>query len=182
MKKTTWGALDPKTRAELEALLRDKGDAFESDYLDALAWWLFGALLCVGGIGASIWDLATDTAGAGVFDYIREYPLDGVRVLLTSPRYLGLIAALIVGPWIAVTWVRNVGRRGIALTKDALVLVRGPKLLVVPIADMAHAEQRVIKTKKQTFTVLTVQMKDGRKKDFYCHGSFAALARERLPA
>lgn len=183
MEETSWTKIDPSLRAELTALLEKPNDAFHSDFKDAVVWWLFLLLLSVGGAGAAIWDISTDPGSFGFFfQYFAENPLSGLQAFVTTPHLIGLLAALIAGPWAAVTWVRNIGRRGLALTDQAIVLVRGPRLKVLPIADVASASARKIRTRKQTFTVLTAKLKDGRKHDFYCHGRWAELAMRKLPA
>ena len=182
MEKTTWNKASTVLRAELEALLQAPNDAFHSDYLDAVAWWLLLLLVSVGGAAAAIWNIATSSIELGFLgEYLAANPVSGFLALLRTPHYSGLIAALIIAPWTALTWIRNVGRRGLAVTSQAIVVMRGPKLLVIPYAAVASATQNTIRTRKQTFTVVELKFKDGSKRTLYATGRWAALAMARLP-
>ncbi len=128
--------------------------------------------------------VATEPDGFGglssLATYVGEHPLDGVRVLALTPHYGGTIVALIVGGWFAVTWARNHQRRGVALTAGAIVVVRGDKLYVQPLADIVEATARTLGARGKRFTVLTLRTTDGRKRDLYVNGHLARLVVERV--
>jgi hypothetical protein len=184
MQKTTWKKIDAALRTELDAIVKTRANTWHPDYLDAVAWWLLLMLACVGGVGTWIWYQMTEPDGlAGLFALAREQPLWWLRSMLLSPHNLGVLAALVIGPWTAVTWARNHNRRGLALTRDAIVIVRGNRLRILRYEEVAGAERRTIRTRNRpSFTVLTLQLKNGKKKDLYATGNWAELAIARLPA
>lgn len=183
MEKTTWKHADPALRAELEAILAKPNDAFESDFQDALVWWLVLLIGSVVAVTACIWAAATDSSDYGFVELVKYFPEDPINTLnglVVTPRYVGLPVALIVGAWAAITIARNVGRRGVALTSDALVLLRGPKLYVVRFSDVQTATKNTVRTKKQTFDVITLKLKNGKTQSIYAHGRFTGLAMPKL--
>lgn len=182
MRKTTSRA-DPALGAELDALIAARGDAWHDDYLDAVGWWLLLLLVCAGGLGAAIWYHATEPDSVGDFvSYARAYPVDATRVFVSSPHWIGPIAALVVGAWTVVTWARNHRRRGVALAKDAIVLVRGRRLRVLPLAEVAAATHRQVGKRGKRFTVATITTQDGARRDLYVNGRWAQLLVERVGA
>lgn len=184
--KTTWSQLDPGFRAELAAVVAGRGDTYVCQYKDAMAWWLLLMLVCVGGGGAALWDLLSEPAGLARWGSLfAENPFRALFGFVRSPQRLGLLAAAVVGVWTAVTWVRNHGRRGLALTKDAVVVVRGRHLRVLPYAEIADVQRTShgnYGRSKQRFTVLALTTKQGAKLKLYTFGHWANAAQQRIAA
>ena len=178
MEKTTWKRLDKALRGELEALLKSPTDAFLSDYGEVVGWWLLVGVACVAGAGAALWDLSTESLGLG--DYVRIISANP-GYIATRPSILGLPLALIVGAWIAITWVRSLRRRGYAALESAIVVVRGPKLRVVPYDAIESMDQKAYgHRRRRRFTVLTLKLKDGTTTELNVTGRWAEVARERF--
>lgn len=178
MEKTTLARLDPSLREELEALLaKQPTDAFESDFQDMLVWKLFLLLVSTFGLGAFVYDLATESAPLREqLGWLVQYPLG----LVTSPRYLGALAALIVAPWMGVLIAQNVGRCGFAALSTTLMVVRGKRLKFLRYADIADVSTRQLRTKKQSWTALDLKLKDGRSVSLDVHGRWVAEVMRRL--
>lgn len=164
MESTTWTRVDPALRAELEAILKrpTSPQVYYSTYSDAMAWWLLLTLACVGGGAAAAWDLASSDV-----------------VSWRSPAALGLAAALVVGTWTSTTWVRNHQRRGFALTKEAIVVVRGGTLKILRYADVVDGERSRHGRPGNRFSALSLKTRDGRSVTLLASGTWidAALAR-----
>lgn len=177
----TWPEMDPAERTELEAALRSS-EKFLSDEQDALAWWLLLGLVAVGGLVASLYDLATDSYGGG---FRALNPFSGAAAgplpFIPRPQVLGFYAALGVLVWLSYTFVTSHKRYGVATTSYALARVRGRKVQLFRYADIASATERHLGARGKRFTVLTLTEKDGRQYDIYCHGGWAAAARAKLP-
>lgn len=171
--KTTWSRLEPGQREELEALLRAPGDRYVSEYLDAMAWWLLLMLASVGGLVGLLVEFGPELGET--VDLLRAEPSLLPRVLL-APHWLGLLACLVIAPWTAITWARNHQRRGLALTRTAVVAVRGATLKVLPLSDITATSSRVIGARGKRFTVLTLETTRG-KVEFNTIGTFAAAVR-----
>lgn len=178
MRKTALARLDPSLREELEALLaKQPTAAFESDFQDMLVWKLLLLLVSVFGLGAFAWDLATDSFPLSEqLQLLVEYPL----ALVTSPRYLGALAALVVAPWMVVLIAQNVGRCGFAALSTTLMVVRGKRIKVLQYADVAEVSTRQMRTKKQTWTALDLKLKDGRSVSLQVHGAWVAEVMRRM--
>ncbi len=178
LEKTRLSALDPAMRDELEALLAKPTDAWLSDFQDLLVWKLAVLLLSVGGLGAWAYDTFTSTASLPLGEELAllvEYPL----AVLQSPIYLGLLAALVAAPWVVVLIVQQRGRCGFAALSSALLVVRGPKVKLQRYADIKETSTRVIRSKKSSFTVLTLALKDGRTQELNVHGRWADEVQRR---
>jgi hypothetical protein len=180
--KTTWSRLDPALRAELAAVVRAGGDAWHSQYHDAMAWWLLLMLACVGGGAAAAWDLAV-----GGFSFVEwgswlvRDPVAAVVGLVRQPQRLGLVAAVVVGVWVGITWARNHDRRGLALTSGALVVVRGNQLRVVRYADVASVERSAHGNwRVARFTVLRLRTRGGATLRLFTVARWADAAVERI--
>ena len=178
MEATTWQRMDEALRTELEALLEAPTDAFLSDYKDALGWWLLVLLACIGGASVAIWNIADDMIPLS--HYAAMFGADPISTLLMRPHILGLLAAVIIGPWVVITCARNYGRRGFAALDTAIVVLRGPKLKVLRYRDIASTERRVIGARGQRFTVLTLKLKDGKTEELSVTGRWAEEVITRL--
>ncbi|MEW5737838.1 MAG: hypothetical protein AB1938_02870 [Myxococcota bacterium] len=175
--KTTLRRMDPTLRAELEGLLAAPSSAFESDYQDMLALWLFFLVGSAVGLVASIWDLATGSLPeAEELQFFLMYPTS----FLTTPSILGVPVSLAVGAWATVQMVRCKGRCGYAALDTALAVVRGRKVKLLRYADIASADTTVIRTRKQTFTSLTLRLKSGRTTSLNSTGRWVAQAVQRI--
>lgn len=166
METTTWTRVDPALRAELEEILKrpTSPQAYYSTYPDAMAWWLLLTLACAGGGGAAAWELGL----SGMLSFS-----------LRSPVYLGFAAALVVGVWTSTTWIRNHERRGFALTREAIVVVRGRTLKVLRYADVVDGERSRHGRPGKRFSALSLKTRDGRSVTLLASGTWidAALAR-----
>jgi hypothetical protein len=178
MEKTTVGRLDPSLREELEALLAKQPTLeFESDFQDMLVWKLLLLLVSTFGLGAFIWDVATESVPVSEqFSWLLEYPLG----LVMSPRYLGALTALVVAPWMVVLIAQNVGRCGFAALSTTLMVIRGRRVKVLKYADIADVSTRKMRTKKQSWTALDLKLKDGRSVSLDVHGAWVAEVMKRL--
>ena len=129
-----------------------------------MAWWLLLTLACVVGGAAAAWDLASS---------------DLMYVSLRNPAALGLAAALVVGIWTSTTWIRQHQRRGFALTKDAVVVVRGRSLRILRYAEVVDGERSRHGRPGNRFSALVLKTRDGRKLTLLASGAWvdAALAR-----
>lgn len=172
MEKTTVARLDPALREELEALLaKQPNDAFLSDFQDMLVWKLVLLLLSLFGIGAYAYDLSTEQEPPlEMLKLYVEYPLG----LLMSPRHLGVLAALVVAPWMVLLIVQNVGRCGFVALRTCCMVLRGKKVKVVPYADVVDVSTQKMHTKKQSWTVLNLKLKNGKTASLDVHGRWVA--------
>lgn len=180
MEELSWKELEPGMRAELEALLREPTSAFAPDYLDALGWWLLALICSVAGLIAAIYSLATDSIFVDNMSFFSEDAGYVIRWMLTTPQTLGIPLALGIGTWAALAIMRNRGRWGFAALDAAIVVVRGSTLKVSWYANIADMETRVIGSPGKRFTVLTLKLKDGGKKEFSVAGGWAKEAVERF--
>ena len=178
--RTTWAGLDPKLREELERVVRGGGDDYHSEYLDAVGWFLLLSLTCLFGIVASVinedhWEEIPEW-----LSWFARDPLDFPRSLLFSPWRAGLIFLPPLSAYVGLTWIRNHQRRGLALTSEAIVVVRGNKLVVVPYAEIASTTMQRFRTRSQAFTVLELTLEQGKRMSLYTTGRWAAAANERI--
>lgn len=178
MEKTTIGRLDPSLREELEALLaKQPTPEFESDFQDMLVWKLLLLLVSTFGLGAFIWDVATESVSLKEqVQLLIDYPL----ALVMSPRYVGSLAALVVAPWMVLLIAQNVGRCGFAALSTTLMVIRGKCVKVLKYADIADVSTRKMRTKKQAWTALDLKLKDGRSVSLDVHGAWVAEVMKRL--
>jgi hypothetical protein len=144
-----------------------------SEYLDTMAWWLLLMLASVGGLIGLLVEFGPELGST--FDVARAEPALLPRVLL-APHVVGLVACLVVGPWTAVTWARNHQRRGLALTRTAIIVVRGPTLKRLPLDDVTAASSRVIGAPGRRFSVLSLETARGRV-ELNTTGNFAAAVK-----
>lgn len=175
--KTTWSALKPTLRNELDAVMRTPNDAWHSQYHDAMAWWLLLMLASVGGfIGLAV------SFGSEVVETLSLVSSEPSLLpdLLLQPHWLGLVVCLVVAPLTAVTWARNHNRRGLALTRTAIVVVRGATLKLLPLADITGLESRTIGAVGKRFSVLTLQTKGGEKVEFDTSGRWVTAVAAAL--
>ena len=164
-RRTTWRQIDPALRAELEAILdaHRRHEAplaarFHSDADEFLPFVLLALLASVGGVTACAYLILSATSetmsfGERLGQLVRHPP-----ALFTSID-AGLIAAGLAAVGLAVFLVRHLGRHGFAITDNALVVVRGPRLRVLPYTEVARTAQ----TKSTRFTALELTMHDGRR-------------------
>lgn len=167
-KRIQWADLDPPLRAELEAILAAHrrreaplGERFHSDADEFMPFVLLAFLAAVGGAVACLYLIlsdSTDPRGLGrrLLD-LAPYPAAWFRSIDAV-----LIACALAAAALAVFWLRHRGRRGFAITERALVIVRGPRLRVLPFADIAASTQTPGGYRGQRFTVLDLTMHDGR--------------------
>lgn len=175
--KTTWARLEPAMRAELEAVMRTAGEAWVSQYQDAMAWWLLLMLASVGGLIAFFVEFGSELGET--LPFIASNPSQ-LPLLLLQPHWLGLIACLVIAPWTAITWAKNHRRRGLALTRTAIVVVRGATLKVLPLSDITGLESFAVGSLGKRFTVLTLQTKRGEKVEFNVIGRWAGAVKAAL--
>ena len=181
--QTTWNRLDPALRRELDAVVGPPSAAFHSQYHDAMAWWLLLLLCCVGGGGAAAWDLLSDaSAEASWWRWLFAHPLAALSGLWRTPQRLGLLASVVLGAWTALTWWHNHHRRGLALTSQALVVVRGRALRVLRYADVARATCTNHGRVGGRFTVLTLGTRAGATLHLTTTGNWASAALTRIAA
>ena len=150
-------------RAEVEAAMQAppprSGSAagpagFLADNDDVVALWLLGLTAGVGGIVVYF-------VGGIPMAYARE------TIALAGLAVLGWTA------WVAITTWR---RRGVVFTTSATWRVRGQGLVGVRHADVEAIAFRVIRTRKQTFSVLELFAPGGKKLTLYCHRPWAEAA------
>ena len=175
--KTSWSQLEPSLRSELDAVMRTPGDAWHSQYQDAMAWWL---LLMLASVGGFIGLLVTFWSELGETVSLVSTEPSLLPNLLLQPHWLGLVACLVVAPLTAVTWARNHNRRGLALTRTAIVIVRGATLKLLPLADITGVESRTIGAVGKRFSVLTLQTKGGEKVELTTNGRWVSAVAAAL--
>lgn len=172
LEKTTWARLDESLRSELEALLKSPSDRYYSQYHDAMAWWLLLMLASVGGLIAFFVEWSSDLAET--LSAIASDP-SVLPAVLMQPHWLGLVACLVVAPWTALTWIRSHNRRGLALTRTAIVVVRGATLKLLPLSEIATASSRSIGARGKRFSVLTLELRSGQKLELNTSGAWAGV-------
>lgn len=177
LSKTTWSNLEPTIRTDLEAVMRSSSDAWVSEYQDAMAWWLLLMLVSVGGLGGLLFEFGSDLGET--MTIVANQPALLPNLFL-QPHWLGLVACLVIAPWTAITWARNHHRRGLALTRTAIVVVRGATLKVLPLSDITGAESHVIGAIGKRFTVLKLQTTRGEKVEFNTSGRWADAVKRAL--
>ena len=148
-----------------------------------MGWWLLLGLVAVGGIVASLYDLATDSYSGGLRALnLLSGAAGGPIPFLPRPQVLGFYAATGVLVWLTYLFITSHKRYGVAITSYALARVRGRMVQLFRYADITSATERHLGARGKRFTVLTLTEKDGKQYDVYCHGGWAAAARTRLPA
>ena len=179
MEKTTWKHIDPTLHTELVALLKDQSptSAFYTQYEEVWGFWMLAMLACIGGLGTAVWYFATEPGSfSEILPRLLRDPF-GIH----WPVYLGSIAAIVIGVWTALTWMRNHKRRGLALTKDAIVVVRGNKLKILKYRDVASHESSQHGRRGNRFTALTLKTRDGETLTLLTNGNWARAAAAKLP-
>ncbi len=177
LRKTTWSALEPSLRSELDAVMRTPSDAWVSQYHDAMAWWLLLMLASVGGLVGLLVEFGSELGET--VSLISSEPSLLPRLFL-QPHWVGLVACLVVAPLTAVTWARNHNRRGLALTRTAIVVVRGATLKLLPLSDITGMESRSIGAVGKRFSVLTLQTKGGEKVELTTNGRWVSAVAAAL--
>lgn len=180
--RTTWNRLPPERRAALAAVVADRSnDAFHDQYRDAMGWWLLLILACVGGGAAAWWEVPG--GGLGLLRGLATSPLATLEGCLRSPPRLGLLAAMVLGPWTAVTWVHNHNRRGLALTEDAMVVVRGRHLRILRYADVTGVQRTRhgrFGRRARPFTVLALTTTAGGRLRLFTTARWADAFEQRI--
>lgn len=180
MKTLRWTGLSTAEQTELRSLIAS--DKTGSDKVSA-AWapdydWLgFMVLAIPAAIAATI--ALGMVMGYSVsikgFLYSLGYVLEPAMLSLRLRRFLYLIP-LGLAIWLIVFLVRNWRCRGYAATSFATVKVCGPKLKLIRHDEVARVSRRVIRTRKNSFTVFDIFDRQGQKSTFYTHGRFADAA------
>ncbi|MBX5484561.1 MAG: hypothetical protein IRZ16_22285 [Myxococcaceae bacterium] len=176
VERTMWSNLSEPERAELLEVVRGKDDRYVSDYLDAVAFWLLGVIAGVAGM------VATGVMLEGDFGF-DVFAQNLPRLLWESIYPPGFIASAVVTVWIAVTWIRNHKRRGVAVTSFATIRVKGRKLILLRHAHVADVKRTLwVGRNRPNYTELELHAKDGSKLGLYCTGNFANIVQERIGA
>lgn len=175
--KTRWSALEPSLRSELEAVMTTNGDTWVSEYQDAMAWWLLLMLASVGGLIGLVVEFGSEAAET--FSLAAQEPAL-IPTLFLQPHWLGLVVCLVIAPWTAITWARNHNRRGLALTRSMIVVVRGATLKLLPLSEIASASARTIGAVGKRFTVLTLKTKGAETIEFNTRGTWATAVQRAL--
>lgn len=175
--KTTWSKLEPSLRIELEGVMAANGDSWVSEYQDAMAWWLLLMLASVGGLIGLVVEFGSEASET--LSLAAQAP-SLIPSLLLQPHWLGLVACLVISSWTGVTWARNHNRRGLALTRAAIVVVRGATLKLLPLPELASASSRTLGAVGKRFTVLTLKTKAGETIEFNTRGTWAAAVTNAL--
>lgn len=168
----TWGALPPELRSDLEAILaahRQGSEPLAARFLDDsdelmpfVGLGLAAAWVCAAVCG---W-LALGEGGPGDPGLLVRLepaftnPVAGLPWLATRPEG-GLLLSSAVGLALTVFWLRHRGRRGMAITDRALVVVRGPRVKVLAFGEIAGCEQTAHGKPGKRFTALRLRMNDG---------------------
>ncbi|MER2560843.1 MAG: hypothetical protein ABTQ32_09000 [Myxococcaceae bacterium] len=175
--KTTWSKLEPSLRQELEAVMAANRDTWVSEYHDAMAWWLLLMLASVGGLIGLVVEFGNEATET--LSLAAQAP-SLIPSLLLQPHWLGLVTCLVIAVWTGVTWARNHNRRGLALTRAAIVVVRGATLKLLPLSELASASSRTIGAVGKRFTVLTLKTKADQTIEFNTRGTWAAAVTRAL--
>lgn len=151
--------LPESERVEIDSLLREKGARFLSDLADTAAWWIL--VLVMGTLG--------------VVALLVEGMLDERLVPYVSGLH-AFIALLAVMTWVAVTWIRNHGRRGYLATSFATIRIKGPKLVLMRHARVIDGAKESHGRPGRRFTTLKLEADDGKTWSLNVHGGWADAA------
>jgi len=182
MESTTWSKLDPALRTELEELLRAPTSAYLSDYYDALGWWLLVFLAALFGAGVSLWSLATEDMS--LQDY-AQVAATNPGVLVSSLGVPGVVVCTLLAGWALITAARHRERHGYAALEAALVVVRGPRLKVIPYEAVASAERSLVGRaqhvgpSQRRFTAYALTLHSGQTLSLNVTGAWAEEAEAR---
>jgi hypothetical protein len=168
-------------RDEVESLPRAKNDPrFLSDLADAAAWWILVLVTATAGAVALVLELAQ-----GGLEELRLFP--GAlaagelwSAVLSLKLALGLAAVLGIMAWVAVTWIRNHGRRGYLATSFATVRIKGDRLTLMRHARVADVKTESLGRPGKRFTVLKLTGDDGRTLSLYVTGAWTETALARI--
>ena len=189
-KRVKWAELEPALRSELEAILKahrtrqsSLAARFHSDADELMPFVLLGFLAAVGGMIACIYLITSSGSEYEDIGYMQHltFMIKNPQSLLTSPEG-GVIGTALLALALAVLWLRHRGRRGLAITEHALVVVRGPRLRVLPLAEISGSAQSSHGKLGKRFTVLKLAMKDGRNQDLIATKDWADAAEARIAA
>lgn len=175
--KTTWSKVEPSMRSELENVMASNGDTWVSEYQDAMAWWLLLMLASVGGLIGLV--VAFGSEAGEMLSLVAQEP-SLIPTLFLQPQWLGLVVCLVIAPWTAITWARNHNRRGLALTRSTIVVVRGATLKLLPLSEIASVSARTIGAVGKRFTVLTLKTKGNETVEFNTTGNWAGAVKRAL--
>jgi hypothetical protein len=189
--RVKWAELDPAVRTELEAILKAHRTRqsplvarFHSDADELMPFVLLAFLAAIGGMIACIYLIVSDSSGdpdgPGFFGRLRGVLTHPVA-LFTSPTG-GVVATAVVALLLGMFWLRHHGRRGLALTENAVAIVRGPRVRVVPLAEVASSARSAHGNRGKRFTVLDLTMKDGRHERLTTTGNWADAVDAKLAA
>ncbi len=189
-KRMKWAELDPAVRVELEGILEAHrlrqsplAARFHSDADELMPFVLLGFLAAVGGMIACVYLITSSTSEYADIGYLQrlKYLVQSPHSLATSPEG-GVVGAGLVALALAIFWIRHRGRRGLAITGHALVIVRGPRLRILPLAEIASSAQTGRGKRGARFTVLELTMKDGRRQNLTTSKNWADAAEAQLTA
>ncbi len=186
-----WTQIDAELRGELEAILRavrakrdPERSLFHNDSDEFMPFVLLAIIAAGVGLIACSYFLIVDDGLSDLGDLLGSLlsaPISTVRALISSHPYaaglVGSLLALILLGWI---WLRHHGRRGLAITRYALVILRGPRVRVIPYCDMASTTLSSHGRRGSRFTVLRIQWRDGRSTDLIATRNWANLAVARI--
>ena len=163
---TTWSNLDSDTRAELEALIvahrsgdGSVADRYYSDVGDASGWYLLLLLTSVGAALGTGWMLPIDRPGQ-LLPLLRM-SLSNPGLFATQPHVPGFFVAVTVAIVVAERWRRDLTRRGVAITRHAVVVLRGDSVTLLRHADVASAQAAQHGARGKRFTTLSLRAADG---------------------
>jgi hypothetical protein len=164
------GQMTPAERAQLDAALTAP-ETFQSTEKDGvLPWLILGMVASLAGMVAGL--VETDWASFGVF--VRSSDLGDFDNHLDG---LGTIAALAVSVWLVLFFLRVHNRWGFVVLPHALGVIRGSRVRLIRIEDVAAASSRTVSPDEhRCFSALEVTAVDGSRRTF----NAAGILRERL--
>jgi hypothetical protein len=173
MKTLRWTGLSSAEQDELRNLV--KSDKPSAAWVPDYDWLGFMILAIPAAIAATIALHMQPIIGARIagFAYRLGLKFGPAISLLHSFLYLVPLALAI---YLVVFLIRNWKCRGYAVTSFGTVKVCGPKLKLMRHDEVASAARRVIRSRKNSFTVFELFDRQGKKFTFYTTGNFADAA------
>lgn len=165
--------MTPAEAAQLDAALADP-ETFQSTEKDGvLPWLILGLVAAVVGLVAGLAETNWAAFGAAV----RAGRWEG---LTDHAEGLGTMAAL--GVTVGIVWffLRVHKRWGFVLLPNALGVIRGPKVTLIRVEDVATASSRTVSQERRSFSVLEVTGLDGSRRTFYGAGILHRPLRDKL--
>lgn len=183
--RTRLGALPPNERDEIEEILAEAKrlkqrygtSRFVSDEGDAMAFPLLAWIAALVGIAA----MYVNWTPRELVEMLVFIPVALPGSLLHGKIGLAFLLAVVVFLWVPVHFLRVHGRHGWMLTSFGFVTIRGKKIRLARWNDIASATRRRIRTKTNSFSVVTLTTNDGKVLESYAGALFDAL-KTKLPA